>query len=57
MNREQGNELADAAAAAADSALRVLTLRTRWNLNFAEGIVQDAKNYDEVLMSVAERND
>jgi hypothetical protein len=56
MNREQANEVADAAAAA-DSALRGLTWRTRWNLKFEEGIVRGAKNYDEVLMNLAGRND
>jgi hypothetical protein len=36
LNREQANEIADAAAAA-DTALRGLVWRTRWNLNFEEG--------------------
>jgi hypothetical protein len=52
MNREQANEVADAAAAA-DSALKGLVWRTRWNLKFEEGIVGGAKNYDEVLMNLA----
>ncbi len=56
MNREQANEVADAAAAA-DTALRALMWRTRWNLKFEEGIVRGAKNYDEVLMNLAGRND
>jgi hypothetical protein len=51
MNQEQANEVADAAAAA-DSALRGLMWRTRWNLQFEEGIVRGAKNYDEVLMTL-----
>jgi hypothetical protein len=52
MNREQANEVADAAATA-DTALRALMWRTRWNLRFEEGIVRGAKNYDEVLMTLA----
>jgi hypothetical protein len=55
MNREQANEVAHAAAAA-DSALRGLLWRTRWNLKFEEGIVRGAKNYDEVLMDLASQN-
>jgi hypothetical protein len=55
MNREQANEVADAAAAA-DSALRGLMWRTRWNLKFEEGIVRGAKNDDEVLMTLAGQN-
>jgi hypothetical protein len=55
MNREQANEVADAAATA-DSALRALLWRARWNLRFEEGIVRGAKNYDEVLMSLAGQN-
>jgi hypothetical protein len=55
MNREQANEVADAAAAA-DSALRGLMWRTRWNLKFEEGIVRGAKNYDEVLMNLVGHN-
>ena len=55
MNREQANEVADAAAAA-DSALEGLMWRTRWNLKFEEGIVRGAKNYDEVLMNLAGQN-
>jgi hypothetical protein len=54
MNREQTNEVADAAAAG-DSALRGLMWRTRWNLKFEEGIVRGAKNYDEVLMTLADQ--
>jgi hypothetical protein len=46
MNQEQVDEVADAAAAA-DSALRALMWRTRWNLKFEEGIVRGATNYDE----------
>jgi hypothetical protein len=52
VSREQANEVADAAAAA-DSALRALLWRTRWNLKFEDGIVRGAKNYDEVLMGLA----
>jgi hypothetical protein len=56
MNREQANEVADAAAAA-DTALRALMWRTRFNLKFEEGIVHGAKNYDVVLMNISGRND
>jgi hypothetical protein len=52
LNGEQANELADAAAAA-DTALRGLLWRTRWNLKFEEGILRGAKEYDEVLMNLA----
>jgi len=52
VNRDQANEVADAAAAA-DSALRALMWRTRWNLKFEEGIARGAKDYDEVLMTLA----
>jgi len=52
VNQEQANEVADAAAAA-DSALKALIWRARWNLRFEEGIVDGAKNYDEVLMTLA----
>jgi hypothetical protein len=55
MNRQQADEVADAAAVA-DSALRALLWRTRWNLKFEEGIVRGAKNYDEVLMTLAGQN-
>ena len=55
MNQGQANDLGDAAAAA-DSALRGLIWRARWNLQFEEGIVRGAKNYDEVLMSLAGQN-
>jgi hypothetical protein len=55
MNREQANDVADAAAAA-DSALRGLLWRTRWNLKFEQGIVRGAKNYDDVLMNLASQN-
>lgn len=55
LNREQANEIADAAAAA-DTALRGLMWRTRWNLKFEERILRGAKNYDEVLMNLAGRN-
>ena len=55
MNREQANEVTDAAAAA-DSALKGLMWRTRWNIKFEEGIVGGAKNYDEVLMNLAGQN-
>jgi hypothetical protein len=55
INQEQANEVADAAAAA-DSALRGLTWRARWNLQFEEGIVRGAKNYDDVLMTLAGQN-
>jgi len=56
MNREQANDVADAAAAA-DTGLKALIWRTRWNLKFEEGIVRGAKNYDEVLMNVVGQND
>ena len=56
MNGEQANEVADAAAAA-DTALRGLLWRTRYNLKFEEGIVRRAKTYDEVLMTLASQND
>lgn len=55
MNREEANEIADAGATA-ESALRALLWRTRWNLKFEEGVVQGAKNYDEVLMTLAGQN-
>jgi hypothetical protein len=55
MNQKQADEVADAAAAA-DTALRALMWRTRWNVRFEEGIVRGAKNYDEVLMSLAGQN-
>src|SRR5580704_1847391 len=55
VDREQANELADAAATA-DSALRALIWRTRWNLKFEDGIVHGAKNYDEVLIGLAGKN-
>jgi hypothetical protein len=56
MNQERAaNEVADAAAAA-DSALRGLMWRARWNLRFEEGIVRGAKNYDEVLITLAGQN-
>jgi hypothetical protein len=52
MNREQANEVADAAATA-DTELRALMWRTRWNLKFEEGVLRGAKNYDDVLMTLA----
>jgi hypothetical protein len=55
VDREQASELADAAATA-DSALRALIWRTRWNLKFEDGIVHGAKNYDEVLIALAGKN-
>jgi hypothetical protein len=55
VDQEQANEVADAAAAA-DTSLRGLMWRTRWNLNFEEGIVHGAKNYDEVLMTLSGQN-
>jgi hypothetical protein len=55
MTREQANELADAAAAA-DSALRGLMWRTRYNLKFEEGILGGAKNYDDVLMNLTRQS-
>jgi hypothetical protein len=55
VNQAQANEVADAAAAA-DTALRALIWRTRWNFKFEEGIVGGAKNYDEVLINVAGQN-
>jgi hypothetical protein len=51
LSRERADEVA-AAAADADTTLRALMWRTRWNLSFEEGIVRGAKNYDEVLMKV-----
>jgi hypothetical protein len=54
LGRAEANDLADAAAAA-DSALRALLWRTRWNLKFEDGIVRGARNYDDVLMSLAAR--
>lgn len=51
MNQQQANEVADAAAAA-DTALRAVLWRIRWNLKFEEGIVRGAKNYDDVLMAL-----
>jgi len=56
LNREQANDVADAAAAA-DTALRGLMWRTRWNLKFEEGIVRGATDYDEVLMGLVGQND
>ena len=56
LTREEANEVADAAAAA-DTSLRGLLWRTRWNLKFEEGMLRGAKNYDEVLMSLAGRNE
>jgi hypothetical protein len=56
MNREQANEVADAVATA-DTALRALMWRTRWNLRFEEGIARGARDYDEVLMNVIGHND
>ena len=56
MNLEQANEVADAAATA-DTALRALIWRTRWNLKFEEGIARGAKNYDVVLMNIVSQND
>jgi hypothetical protein len=52
LNREQANEIADAAAVA-DSALRGLMWRTDWNLKFEQGILRGAKNYDDVLMNIS----
>lgn len=52
LNREHANEVA-AAAADADTALRGLLWRTRWNLKFEEGILRGATNYDEVMMGRA----
>jgi hypothetical protein len=52
LGRSEADDLADAAATA-DSALRALLWRTRWNLKFEDGIVRGAKNYDDVLMSLA----
>jgi len=50
LNRAQANDLA-AAAADADTALRALMWRTRWNLRFEDGIARGATSYDELLMS------
>jgi hypothetical protein len=55
MNQLQADQVADAAAAA-DTALRAVLWRIRWNLKFEEGIVRGAKNYDEVLMTLASEN-
>ena len=55
LSQVQANEVADAAAAA-DTALRGLMWRARWNLQFEEGIVRGARNYDEVLMTLAGPN-
>jgi hypothetical protein len=52
INQQQANEVAEAAAAA-DTELRALMWRTRWNLKFEEGIMGGAKNYDEVLINLA----
>lgn len=51
LNQTEADDVAGEAAAA-DSALRGLIWRARWNLQFEEGIVRGAKNYDEVLMSL-----
>jgi hypothetical protein len=51
LTPEQANEVAEAAAAA-DTALRGLMWRTRWNLKFEEGIVRGATDYDEVMMGL-----
>ena len=40
----------------ADTALRALMWRTRFNLKFEEGIVRGAKNYDVVLMNIGGQN-
>jgi hypothetical protein len=55
INQQQANEVAEAAAAA-DTELRALMWRTRWNLKFEEGIMGGAKNYDEVLINLAGQN-
>jgi hypothetical protein len=55
LSQAQADEVADAAAAA-DTALRGLMWRTRWNLNFEEGIVRGAKNYDAVLITLSGQN-
>jgi hypothetical protein len=55
INQAQANEVADAAATA-DTTLRALMWRTRWNLRFEEGIMGGAKNYDEVLINLAGQN-
>ena len=55
INQQKADEIADAAAAA-DTALRALIWRTRWNLRFEQGIVGGAKNYDDVLINIAGQN-
>jgi len=55
MNREQANQVADAAATA-DTALRALMWRTRFNLKFEEGILRGARNYDAVLMNIGSQS-
>jgi hypothetical protein len=52
LSQGQAREMSEAAATA-DSALRGLMWRTRWNLRFEEGILRGATNYDEVLMNLA----
>lgn len=46
----QRDQLADAAASA-DTALRALLWRMRWNLRFEEGILQGQRNFDLILMN------
>jgi hypothetical protein len=43
MRQAQADEPADAAA----TALRALAWRARWNLQFEEGILRGANNYNE----------
>jgi hypothetical protein len=44
------DQLADVAASA-DTALRALLWRMRWNLRFEEGILQGQRNFDLILMN------
>jgi hypothetical protein len=55
LNGNQANELADAAATA-DSALRALLWRSRWNLKYEDGILRGARDADEVLKSPAAKS-
>jgi hypothetical protein len=52
LNAEQAAHLADAAADA-DTMLRALLWRLRWNLHFEEGILKGQTDVDEILMNEA----
>jgi hypothetical protein len=52
MTGVQREQLADAAANA-DTALRALIWRLRWNLRFEEGILRGQRNVDQILMNTA----